>query len=453
MIDHLADGRPHGDLVDAGARDVAADPDELDAGGAVCPLRLEPLHALDEDQWHGRERLDVVDDRRLLPQPVRPGKRRLVPRLRALVLDGLEQRRLLAADVPARADEHAHVEGQVRAEDAPTEQAVATAGGQLALEMFGLRLVLVAYIDDALVGADDEAGQNHALDHQMRHVIEDEAVLDGPRLALVGIAHDVLRRPGRPPHDLPLHPRREAGAAEAPEVAGLERAQQLAHVPARDERAHGFVPAPARVRVEAQRHRRRRRFVVRHGSAAGDRRDEIVQLLGGHAGQDHDIDDGGGSPVAAHERTGSAQMARHVAADLHLDHGRWRETEVRIEARHALDLVERHAETLRQGREFLGRQVAVLTLDRPETFDDHACGYQWARYLGRRPSVNETRTERLLDEPYEAAFQLTRAVKTGVRMAETQARRLVVLLKSASVGLALLAAHCGVASADALQAP
>src|SRR5437016_86395 len=308
MIDHLADGRPHGDLVDAGARDVAADPDELDAGGAVCPLRLEPLHALDEDQWHGRERLDVVDDRRLLPQPVRPGKRRLVPRLRALVLDGLEQRRLLAADVPARADEHAHVEGQVRAEDAPTEQAVATAGGQLALEMFGLRLVLVAYIDDALVGADDEAGQDHALDHQMRHVIEDEAVLDGPRLALVGIAHDVLRRPGRP----------------------------------------------------------------------------------------------------AHERTGSAQMARHVAADLHLDHGRWRETEVRIEARHALDLVERHAETLRQGREFLGRQVAVLTLDRAETFDDHACGYQWARYLGRRPSVNETRTDRVLDEPYEAAFQLTR---------------------------------------------
>src|SRR6266705_2694954 len=184
-------------VVDAGARDVAADPDELDAGGAVCPLRLEPLHALDEDQWHGRERLDVVDDRRLLPQPVRPGKRRLVPRLRALVLDGLEQRRLLAADVPARADEHAHVEGQVRAEDAPTEQAVATAGSQLALEMFGQRLVLVAYIDDALVGADDEAGQNHALDHQMRHVIEDEAVLDGPRLALVGIAHDVLRRPGR----------------------------------------------------------------------------------------------------------------------------------------------------------------------------------------------------------------------------------------------------------------
>src|SRR2546426_725115 len=356
MIDHLADGRPHGDLVDAGARDVAADPDELDAGGAVCPLRLEPLHALDEDQWHRRERLDVVDDRRLLPQPVPPGKRRLVPRLRALVLDGLEQRRLLAADVPARADEHAHVEGQVRAEDAPTEQAVATAGGQLALEMFGLRLVLVAYIDDALVGADDEAGQDHALDHQMRHVIEDEAVLDGPRLALVGIAHDVLRRPGRPPHDLPLHPRREAGAAEATEVAGLERPQQLAHVPARDERAH--------------------------------------------------------------ERTGSAQMARHVAADLHLDHGRWRETEVRIEARHALDLVERHAETLRQGREFLGRQVAVLTLDRAETFDDHACGYQWARYLGRRPSVNETRTERVLDEPYEAAFQLTRAVKTGVRTAE-----------------------------------
>ncbi len=73
--------------------------------------------------------------------------------------------------------------------------------------------------------------------------------------------------------------------------------------------------------------------------------------------------------------------------------------------------------------------------------------------LGSEAICQRNTTERVLDEPYEAAFQLTRAVKTGVRMAETQARRLVVLLKSASVGLALLAAHCGVASADTLQAP
>src|SRR5262249_60711626 len=262
MIDHLADRRPHGDLVHALAPDVPADPDELETGGAVRALGLEPLHAVDEDQRHGCEGLDVVDDRRLLPQPVRPGKRRLVPRLGALVFESLEQRRFLATDIPARADEHAHIEGQVRAEDAPTEQAVATAGGQLTFKMFGLRLVLVAYIDDALLRTHDQAGQDHALDHQMRRVIEDEAVLYGPRLALVGIAHDVLRRAGGRAHDLPLHPRREAGTAEASEVAGLERSQQLAHVPALGERAHGFVPTAAGVRVDARTNRRPPGLVV-----------------------------------------------------------------------------------------------------------------------------------------------------------------------------------------------
>src|SRR5262249_26421587 len=339
------------------------------------------------------------------------------------------------------------------AEDVRTQQAFATAGGQLTFKMFGLRLVLVAYIDDALLRAHDQAGQDHALDHQMRRMIEDEAVLDGPRFAFVGIAHDVLRRAGGPAHDLPLHPRREARAAEAPEVAGLERPQQVARVPALHERPYGFVPTAAGVRVDAQTNRRLRGVLVSDRSSAGDRRDDVAQPLGCQLGQDHVVDDAGGSPVAApeagdvldrsagqhgcprfrraHERTGSTQMTRHVAADFHLDHGRRRETEVRIERRHALDVVERHVETLRQVRECFGRQVAVLTLDRGEAFDDHACGYQRARSLGRRPSVKETRLSVGSRRPSRPLFRLKRA----------------------AAAIALLAAHCGVASADALQGP
>src|SRR5262249_53555219 len=160
---------------------------------------LEPLHALGQDQRHERERLDVVDDRWLLPEPVRAGKRWLVSRLGAFALDGLEEGRLLAADVAARAPEDTHVEGpteQAPPPDARPEQALSAAGCQLALEPLGLSLVFVAYIDDAFLSAHDEAAQDHALDHQVRNVIEDEPVLEGARLALVGIADDVLLRTG-----------------------------------------------------------------------------------------------------------------------------------------------------------------------------------------------------------------------------------------------------------------
>ena len=108
----------------------------------------------------------------------------------------------------------------------------------------------MADINDALVGADDEAGQDHPLDHQMRHVIEDEAILDGARLALVGVAHDVLRRAYGRANDLPLRARRESGAAEATKVAGPERPQQAGHVPRLDERADGLVPPSVGVGVE-----------------------------------------------------------------------------------------------------------------------------------------------------------------------------------------------------------
>src|SRR5262249_23018558 len=166
-VDDLANRGPPGDLVDARAHDGSADADELEAGGALGPPGLEPLPALDQDQWHACKRLDVVDDGRLLPEPVRPGKRRLVPRLGALVFDRLEQRRLLAADVAARADEDSRVEREAGAEDVRAEQALAPAGGQLTLEALGLRLVLVAYINDALVGADAAGGQDHPLDHHV----------------------------------------------------------------------------------------------------------------------------------------------------------------------------------------------------------------------------------------------------------------------------------------------
>ena len=106
-----------------GARTWPLTPTNFDPAAPFTPCALYQSGAAREDRRGKRERLDVVDDRRLLPQPLQRRKRRLVARLGALAFDRLEQRALLAADVAARADEHLEVELAARAENALAEHA------------------------------------------------------------------------------------------------------------------------------------------------------------------------------------------------------------------------------------------------------------------------------------------------------------------------------------------
>ena len=63
--------------------------------------RGERLGAVAEDPRHGRQGLDVVDDRRHAEQAALGGMRRPLLGLAALALEGLEQDRLLAEHVGA----------------------------------------------------------------------------------------------------------------------------------------------------------------------------------------------------------------------------------------------------------------------------------------------------------------------------------------------------------------
>ena len=92
---------PELDLVVARALHVARDRDDLRAGRVADAERAEPVGALLDDQRRVRERLDVVDQRRALVEALVRRERRLQPRVAALALEAVEQRRLLAADVGA----------------------------------------------------------------------------------------------------------------------------------------------------------------------------------------------------------------------------------------------------------------------------------------------------------------------------------------------------------------
>src|SRR5262249_53760802 len=157
----------------------------------------------------------------LAVQAMRAGERRLVARLGAPIFQHLEQGRLLAADVATGADEDRDVERGVEAGQALVEEPAPSAIVELAFEDLSLALVLVADVDDPAPGPRDDLGQHHALDDEVGSVLEDEAILDRARLALVSVADDEFLRPRRAPHDLPLEARRKAGATHPAETARL----------------------------------------------------------------------------------------------------------------------------------------------------------------------------------------------------------------------------------------
>src|SRR5262249_23677937 len=102
------------------------------------------------------------------------------------------QRRLFAADVTAWTDKQCNLKGEISPQDALSDPTVPLGADQFGADDFLLLLVFVANVKITALGACDQARQNHSLDHEVRHLREDEAVFDGPGLALIGVANDVL---------------------------------------------------------------------------------------------------------------------------------------------------------------------------------------------------------------------------------------------------------------------
>src|SRR5260370_39059790 len=100
VVDQLADGRAHRDLVVAGLADVAGDRDDLEAGRPLRSGLREPFGSVAHDVREVRQRLDVVDDRRLAIEAFDRRKRRLQARLAPFSLRRGEPPRLFPPEFP-----------------------------------------------------------------------------------------------------------------------------------------------------------------------------------------------------------------------------------------------------------------------------------------------------------------------------------------------------------------
>ena len=93
-----------------------------------------------------------------------------------------------------------------------------------------LRLVLVPDEDPSLAAAGREHPEHQALEHEVRLLGQDLAVLEGARLGLVGVADRVLRLGLLLRDQLPLRAGREPGAAHAAQLRLLQLGDQVAGV-------------------------------------------------------------------------------------------------------------------------------------------------------------------------------------------------------------------------------
>src|SRR5207247_1234684 len=101
IVEQRPERRAEGDLDDPRAPDVTREAEEL--GPAATAEAREPGPALGDDGRHGAERLDVVDDGRLAPEPRLDGEGRARAGHRAIAFDRLEERGFLAQDEAAGA--------------------------------------------------------------------------------------------------------------------------------------------------------------------------------------------------------------------------------------------------------------------------------------------------------------------------------------------------------------
>ena len=161
------------------------------------PMLAIELGALGQDDRHGGQRDDVVDDRRLAEQALVRRQRRLGAHLAALALQAVEQRGLLAADIGAGADALLDIE-RMREPSTSRRAAVAPRDVERRVERGDRVRIFRADVDVALGRADREAGDRHALDQHERIAFHQHAVGEGAGIALVGVADDVFpRRPAR----------------------------------------------------------------------------------------------------------------------------------------------------------------------------------------------------------------------------------------------------------------
>ena len=189
------------------------------SGGAAGRAdRGVPVRPAVHDHGHVGVGLDVVEQRGLAKEALLGGAGRLDPGHAALALDGLGERRALAADKGAGAAVDADVKVKAAAQDVLAEKPQLVGLLYGALQARDGTRVLGAHVDVALMGAHGVAGDDHALQQAVGVALHHALVHEGARVALVAVADHIAHGVRLTGHALPLAPGGKAAASAAAQL-------------------------------------------------------------------------------------------------------------------------------------------------------------------------------------------------------------------------------------------
>ena len=168
-----------------------------------------------DDVFDRAERFNVVDDGRALVKAEHGRKiRRLDARIRALAFERFDEPGFLAANVSARAAVDVNLQIVTAAEDIFAKEILRARLGQRPIQQRAPSRHLAANVNVGQLNVVGEAGDDHALDHLVRVLVEDLAVLECARLGFVRVANQVNRLAALRstndhfrPHEKPAPPR------------------------------------------------------------------------------------------------------------------------------------------------------------------------------------------------------------------------------------------------------
>ena len=240
------------DLVHARLLDAPREAEQARSGRLLGPDLCEGCTPDPEDFEHVGEGFHVIDAGRLAEQAMGHRERGLVPGLRALPFDRVEQRRLLTGNVGARPPTKLDLEAEASAHQVLAEQTMLPSPIECALETRSGERVLAAEVDEAALRAGCEPGDREGFDHREGVILHEHPVLERAGLGFVRVAHEVVGPDGLPSHRFPFDAGREGRAAPAQELRVLHLADDSLG-PDLEGEAQGLVSAVCAVVVEARR--------------------------------------------------------------------------------------------------------------------------------------------------------------------------------------------------------
>ena len=209
-------GAVDGHFVEAGARDVTGERDQLGGRGRVLV-----------DGGDGAEGLGVVDHGGAAEEAVVGGEGRLVAGDGALTLDGVEDHGLLAADVAAGADADVELQVEGTVPGAAVEDAGLAGLVEGALEGGAGGACLAVDVDVGALEADGVVGEEDAFDEAVGIALEEVAVLEDAGFAFLGVDDEHAGLAGVGGGEPPLGGDGEVGAAAAGEASLLDGVEEL----------------------------------------------------------------------------------------------------------------------------------------------------------------------------------------------------------------------------------